>query len=337
MGSQRSRAITAAAVIGMISLTSACAGDDSTGDSTMVVDLAFEWTCGGDWVLAYLAQEKGYFTDENLDVRYVRGEGGSGTLPLVASGERDIAEISAPPVVLGAAEDLPVTVVGVMATQSPVVLFADGSITTPQDLQGKRVAVQTGEFEGGVWDAFVAKTGLDPSQIEVVPATGTSNVVFIDHQVDAFISFYLDPATVSLTDGRNGEETLFFMRDYVPTYGHTIVVNDDYLRENGDAVRGFNTAWANAMKYATEHRDEALDLLASNCPELDAPSAEFSLDAYIDSWNDEYHRQNGYLTFDAKGFEETARVLVDGGLLDEAAAGSVQMSTDYLPDPPIKP
>jgi ABC-type nitrate/sulfonate/bicarbonate transport system substrate-binding protein len=43
--------------------------------------------CGsGDWALQYIAESKGYWTDEGVDVRYVRGQGGSGTLPLAASG-----------------------------------------------------------------------------------------------------------------------------------------------------------------------------------------------------------------------------------------------------------
>lgn len=311
------------------------AGD--VADGAARIDFAFEWTCSGDWVLQFLGEEQGYFDAENVDVRAVRGQGGSGTLPLVASGERDMAEISAPPAVLGAAEGLPVTVVGVLATASPVVLFADGDIKEPEDLHGKTVAVQSGEFEGGVWDAFVKQTGLDVSQMEIIPATGTSNVLFVDHSVDAFISFYLDPATYELTEGRDGEETLFFMQDYVPTYGHTFVVNDDFLEENPDAVRGFLTAMAQAMKYATEHPDESLELLTSTCPELGDESAKFTLDAYLDSWNDELHKDNGYLTFEDAGFEQTAQVLIDSDLMDASAKDALKTTTDYLPDPPVKP
>lgn len=328
--------VTAAALL--LSLTACSDGEgEDAAEGPARIDFAFEWTCSGDWVLQFIGEENGYFEEENIDVRAVRGQGGSGTLPLVASGERDIAEISAPPAVLGAADDLPVTVVGVLAKKSPVVLFADGSIKQPEDLYGKTVAVQSGEFEGAVWDAFVKETGLDVSRIEIIPATGTSNVLFIDHRVDAFISFYLDPATHELTEGREGEETLFFMHDYVPTYGHTFVANDRFLDENPDAVRGFLRAMARAMKHATENPDEALELLVSTCPELSEESAEFTLDAYIDSWNDQAQGDNGYLTFEEAGFEETAQVLIDAGLLDDSDQEALKTTTDYLPDPPITP
>jgi NitT/TauT family transport system substrate-binding protein len=330
----------AAALVALAFVAAACGSDDepstdAAGNQLTPIDFAFEWTCSGDWALQYIAEAKGYWAEEGVDVRYVRGQGGSGTLPLVASGERDMAEISAPPVVLGAAEDLPVTVVGVAAAESPVVLFADGSIKQPEDLYGKTVAVQSGEFEGGVWEAFVKKVGLDVSKIKTVPATGTSNTLFIDHRVDAFISFYLDPATVSLTEDRRGEETLFFMKEYVPTYGHTIVANNRFLEENPEAVRGFLKGWARATQYATANPQEALGLLTKNCPELGDAPAKFTLDAYIESWNDEAHRQNGYLTFSPDGFAQTQTVLVDAGLT-EAKDLSNLTTADYLPDPPIK-
>jgi NitT/TauT family transport system substrate-binding protein len=329
------------AVLLVVTLVAAGCGSDepagnAAGGAPTPIDFAFEWTCSGDWALQYIAESKGYWAEENVDVRYVRGQGGSGTLPLVASGERDMAEISGPPVVLGAAEELPVTVVGVAAAESPVVLFADGAIKKPEDLYGKTVAVQSGEFEGGVWDAFVKKTGLDVSKIKTVPASGTSNVLFIDKKVDAFISFYLDPATYSLTEERQGEETLFFMQEYVPTYGHTIVANNKFLQENPEAVRGFLRGWAKATQYATANPDEALKLLTSNCPELGDEPAKFTLDAYIDSWNDDGHKTNGYLTFTPEGFQQTQQVLVEAGLT-EAADLSKLTKTEYLPDPPVMP
>jgi hypothetical protein len=60
------------------------------------------------------------------------------------------------------------------------------------------------------------------------------------------------------------------------------------------------------------------------------------VDAYIDSWNDEGHKRNGYLTFSADGFQQTQQVLVDAGLT-KAVDLSKLSSTEYLPNPPIKP
>ncbi|SDG26803.1 ABC transporter substrate-binding protein [Klenkia brasiliensis] len=315
-----------------------CGGSaDATGaDGATAVSLSFEWTCEGNWAIAYLGQDQGYFADQGIDLSFERGQGGSTTTPLVAQGEYDLAVLSAPPVVLGAGQGLPITVVGVAASQSPVAILADASITGPEDLEGRSVAVQTDQFEGAVWEAFVAATGIDASAVEVVPSDDAAQAQFIAGDIDAIVTFYPTPSTLGLLEGREGEETVLQMQDFVPTYGHTIVANDDFLDDHGDAVRGFTTAWAEATKYAEEHPDEALAALTDNCQELDADAAQFTLDAYLAAYSSSYAEENGYLSFDPAGLDETQSVLVDGGLMQETDLSGFS-SQDYLPDPAVTP
>jgi len=327
------------ALIGAMALVlSACGGSSESPapQGTTPIKFSFDWKCGMDWAPLVWGERNGYFGAEHVEVTAVDGDGASAVVPLVASGEQDLAQVSAPPVVLGAVQDLPVTIVGVLMSDSPVALFADGAIKKPEDLLGKKVAVQTGEFEGAVWKAFVKATGLDESQIEEVPASGGSNTLFIDHQVDAFISFYPDLGTPSLTTGRPGEETLFHMKDYVPTYGHTIVVNNRFLQEKPDAVRGFLKAWAQGMKYTIDHPKESVDAVIARCPEVTRENAEFSLQAYTSLWNSQQSKTSGLLDFTAEGVDQTEKVLVDGGLMKDVDLGGLS-KPDYLPDPPIRP
>jgi len=254
----------------------------------------------------------------------------------VAQGEQDLAVLSAPPVVLGAGQGLPITVVGVAANESPVVILADASIKTPQDLVGKKVAVQTDQFEGAVWEAFLAATGVDASQVTVVPSDDAAQAQFISGAIDAIVIFYPTPGTVALQNGRAGEESVLKMQDYVPTYGHTIVANNKFLNSKPDAVKGFLKAWAESTKYAVAHPDEALTLLQSKCPELDATTAKFTLDSYLAAYNSDYSQQNGYLAFDPAGLTATEDVLVKGKLMTQTDLKDFS-SQDYLPNPAVKP
>ena len=317
-------------------LTACGSSPRAASAGTTTIKFSFDWKCGMDWAPMLWAERNGYFAAQHVDVKAVTGDGASAVVPLVASGEQDAAQVSAPPVVLGAAEELPVTIVGVLMADSPVVLFADGSIKQPKDLEGKKVAVQVQEFEGAVWKAFVEDTGLDESKIEEVPASGTSNTLFIDHRVDAFISFYPDLGTPSLTTGRRGEETLFFMKDYAPTYGHTIIANNRFLQKNPDAVRGFLRAWAEGMKYTIAHPQESVDAIIARCPEVERSNAEFSVKTYAALWNSQQSKQNGLLSFTPQGLDQTKDVLVGGGLMKDTALGKLS-SSSYLPNPPIRP
>jgi len=176
---------------------------------------------------------------------------------------------------------------------------------------------------------------MSDSDLTIVPSDDAAQAQFLSGDIDAIVTFYPTPSTLGLMDRAGGVSTIM-LQDYVPTYGHTIVANNKFLAAHGDAVKGFNTAWAESTKYAEAHPDEALTALTSNCPELDADSAKFTLDAYLDAYQSDYATKNGYLSFDPAGLEDTEKVLVDGGLMDQTDLSDYS-SQDYLPDPAITP
>lgn len=329
------------AVLGLsaaLSLTacgSSDSGDASSDGGLTPVNMAFEWTCEGSWAPIYSGLEQGYFEDNGIELSYDRGQGGSDTVPLVATDEFDLAEISAPPVIIGAGEDLPVTIIGAAATVSPVTILADSSITSPEDLEGHSLAVQTDQFEGGVWDAFVKATGIDESKIDVIPADDATTTEFLDGKIDAMVIFYNTASTKEILD-EMPDLTVMSMQDYVPTYGHTIVANNDWLSDNATAAKGFMTAFAESTKWVVNNRDAALATLEENCSEVDADALEFSLDAYIEDWTADYSTENGFGSFSEEGLEDTQKVLVDAGLATEVPVSDFS-SQDYQPDTPVLP
>jgi NitT/TauT family transport system substrate-binding protein len=302
------------------------------------INYTFDWLPDGDWAPALWCEENGTFVDAGLDVSYQAGTGSSDALPLIALGQMDMGQISGPPLVLGLTEGLPVTAVGVQMAATPLVLLADADagIVNIEDLEGKRVAVQQGEFEGAVWDSLVVATGLDISTIEEVPAAGGADILFIDKQVDAFMDFYTSGAMVALTDGREGNETLFLVRDFVDILGHTTVVNNDFMAQNPDAVQAFTTAWANCMKFAIDNPEATVDLILEKFPENSRPDTEWSVARYIETWI-ESGAEGGLMAFTPELWESTqavaALVVPEVGDIDITTA----YTTDLLPDPPVAP
>jgi ABC-type nitrate/sulfonate/bicarbonate transport system substrate-binding protein len=333
----RGVALAAVAGIALAACTSSGSGSDGSSTTTegaTAIDMAFEWTCSGDWAVVYAGEQQGIFADNGIDLTYTRGQGGSSTTPLVAAGEFDMGILSAPPVIIGAGEGLPITMVGAAATESPVTILADSSIKTPKDLEGKSLAVQTDQFEGAVWKAFVAATGIDESKVKVIPSDDAAQAQFLAGDIDALVTFYPTASTEGFLTGRPGLNVIR-MQDYVPTYGHTFVFNNSFLSDHGDAAKSFVTAWAESAKYAIANRDESLKLLESKCPELDPAAAEFSLDAYFAEYDRPYSREHGFGSFDLEGVAATQKVLVDGGLTEGVPVDKFA-TLEYLPDPAVK-
>jgi ABC-type nitrate/sulfonate/bicarbonate transport system substrate-binding protein len=342
MRTDHRRALVIASIGAALALAAAPAAAQSPSAAPptelLQMDYTMDWKPDGDWAPYLWAVENGYFAEEGLEVSMTAGDGSSAALPLIATGQMDIGQISGPPLVQSVSEGFPVTSVGVQMAASPLVLLADADkgIETVQDLEGKRVAVQEGEFEGAVWDAFVAATGIDGSTIEEVPAAGGADALFLDKQVDAFMDFYTSGALINLTENREGNETLFLIRDYLDILGHTTVVNNDFLAQNPDAVRAFLRAWARGMLYTIEHQPETVDLILEKYPENDRAATEWSVARYAEFWSEDQAQAGGLLSFTPELWDSTKQVMVDAGLMEDVDISGL-FTTDYLPDPPIMP
>jgi NitT/TauT family transport system substrate-binding protein len=312
-----------------------------TGPATNI-KFTFDWKPDGDWAPLLIAEQKGYLKDENITVQYVEGNGSSDALPLIGSGVEDIGQISAPPLIQSVPQDVPVTSVGVMMTASPNVIICNEKVKTPKDLEkGLIFGDQVGEFEHAIWLAWAKANNIDISKVNVIPATGASDVEFIEGRLDCRIEFYTSGAMIGLTEGHEGDENLFLIRDSLTLYGHTMVANNDFLAANPEAVKGFNRAWAKGMKDVVNDPDAAVALLLEKFPDKNNPegkkATEWSVEKYAESWK-QSAGTTGFLTFTDEGWKATKDAIVEGGLTNGEDIDISKLYTDdYLPEPPILP
>ncbi|WP_435748120.1 ABC transporter substrate-binding protein [Nocardioides sp. SYSU DS0663] len=328
------------AALGLTSMLalSACSSDSEAaadGDALTPVNMAFEWTCAGDWSVVYSGLEQGIFEEHGIDLSYDRGQGGSDTVPLVAAGEFDLGILSAAPVAIGAGQDLPLTVIGAASTVGPVTILADPSITSPEDLEGKSLAVQTDQFEGAVWQAFVSATGIDESTIDVIPSDDATQAEFLAGDIDAFVIFYPTTSTEAILTERP-DLTVMPMQDHVPTYGHVFTANDAWLAENEEAAQGFTTAWAESAKWVVDNYDAAYETLVEECQEVSPEALKFSMDAYFEGYTAGTSAEDGLGSLRTEGLAETQSVLVESGLAEPVDVEE-WVSDDYLPEPAVLP
>ena len=312
----------------------------SAGETT--IKFTFDWKPDGDWAPLLLAEKNGYLAEEGVKVEYVEGNGSSDALPLIGSGVMHIGQISGPPLIQSVPQEVPVTAVGVMMTASPNVIICNEKVKEPKDLeQGLIFGDQVGEFEHAIWVAWADANNIDVSKVNVVPATGASDIEFIEGRIDCRIEFYTSGAMIGLTAGYPGEENLFLVRDSLTLYGHTMVVNNDFLAANPEAVRGFLRAWAKGMKDTVDDPEGAVALLIEKFPDKDnedgRKSTEWSIDKYVESWV-ESAGSNGFLTYSDDGWTSTKDAIVEGGLTNGEDIDINNLYTDdYLPDPPVTP
>ncbi len=125
----------------------------------------------------YVAQELGYFKEENLTVELVRFEGGVGALRAMAAGGVDLAGTSTEPVITAIAQGVEVKIVQTYSPGLSQVFAVRDTIKTAADLKGKKIGIQEpGGFADALSRALLKKNGIDAKDVTFVTTTTAARV-----------------------------------------------------------------------------------------------------------------------------------------------------------------
>ena len=133
----------------------------------------------------YVANEFGYFKDENLTVELQRFEGGVGSLRASASGGITLAGTSSEPVVDGIANGAEVKILYSYAPNVDVSFVVGPRVKTMADLKGKVMGVQEpGGFADVMTRIVLKRAGIDPKDVTFKQTTTQARVQQVIQGVD---------------------------------------------------------------------------------------------------------------------------------------------------------
>ncbi|RKS08921.1 NitT/TauT family transport system substrate-binding protein [Nocardiopsis sp. Huas11] len=219
----------------------------------------------------YLGVEQGLFEEHGLDVTIETGGGGATTVPRVVSGELDFAFGNVVSLMIAHEQGLPVTMVanGMTTTgdadtdYSALVVPPDSPLQSAADLEGATVAIDNLQNIG---DTSVRNSvrvdGGDPADIDFVElAFPDMPGALSNGQVDA--AWVVEPfLSISLAQGATPIAANFV--DLHPELSIAAYFTaDDLIASDPDTVDAFTEAMNASLDYATEHPDEAADVLTS--------------------------------------------------------------------------
>jgi NitT/TauT family transport system substrate-binding protein len=208
----------------------------------------------------FIAQEKGFFREENLEVRTQMAEGGAAIIPAVQSGDFDFGFSNIASNLIARSKGLPlqaltggeVTPAEGEEDASAIMVRADSPIRTPQDLEGKKIGVNTLKNIAGLTTrAAMEEEGARPEFTEVeVPFPEMLPTV---QRGDIDAGFFNEPFTT--LGKQEGLRTI--MKPYDLTGNDLPIAHyfalESFVQENQDVVDRFNRA----IERATEiYRNE---------------------------------------------------------------------------------
>jgi len=212
------------------------------------------------FVGVYVAQEKGFFAEENLDVRIEHSAGGGEHLQLLAAGEVQVTTQDAAVLLQRRADPgIPLVSIALIGQrgQQAFAALSDSSMQTPADWEGHIVGFK-GTPPPDLY-FLMEKAGADPDRIELVNV-GFDPRVLSEGQVDVYPVFNSNEPWLLRSWGY--DLTIWHPADFgVPSLGLTYVTSEDILSNDSDKLTRFLRAALRGIDYAAGFPDEAVDIV----------------------------------------------------------------------------
>jgi NitT/TauT family transport system substrate-binding protein len=219
------------------------------------VKFQLDWRFEGPAALFLVPVAKGYFKEEKLNVVVDAGNGSGGTVTRVASGTYDMgfADLAALMEFTANNPTVPNKPVAVMMvynnTPAAVLALKKSGIKTPADLNGKKLGAPVFDAGRKAWPIFakannvtnVAWTAMDPPLRETMLVRG---------DIDAITGFSFTSLLNLEARGVKTEDVVVlpYPAYGVKLYGNAIIVGEEFLKKNPEAVKAFLRAFTKGMK-----------------------------------------------------------------------------------------
>ena len=256
---QMTRALLALCLIGAVLLMGACGGRPAPTK----VSLQLNWLHEAEFAGYYVAQAKGFYAAQGLDVTIFEGGPGTPARDRVMNGDvtfavtsfgeqRDLVAAGKPAVAVMAAFQIP-----------PLTIFslAASKIADPRDLVGKKVGVTT-DYWRKILEQTLTAAGVDPAGVTEVKVGVNDLEKLYDGTVDAWLGYAQDEPIRATVAGH--AVTNIFPADFgIGGYEGLVIATQSTIDASPDMVRAFVKASEDGWRYAIEHPNEAAKILAT--------------------------------------------------------------------------
>ncbi|MFF5174887.1 ABC transporter substrate-binding protein [Micromonospora sp. NPDC000089] len=293
------RTVAAAALATALALVSGCSsGSDSAdqakgGDGKALEKVTYLTSFGnfGRDSYAWVAKEKGFFSEAGFDVDIKPGQGTGGVVQ-VASGQADFAPVDLTGALLlmgnGQAKDF-VAVAAIQQRSMAAIVSVEGkNIATPKDLEGKKLADTPTSVVRNLFPTYAKLAGIDASKVTWVNGEAQGLIGMLGSgSVDGIGQFVVGQPTVAAVT-KKAPVVLPYSNVMQDLYGNVLVTSTKNAKEKPEMVKKFTAALLKGLEYSLANPQESADLLKKNVPATvpAAAAAELQLmAAYVRSSN----------------------------------------------------
>jgi NitT/TauT family transport system substrate-binding protein len=267
-------------VLVMALFLSACGAKDK-------VTVQLSWFHSAEFIGFYVADQLGYYADENLDVTLTGGGPEIDPVATVADGSSQFGVTSGDSIIRAQSAGQDMVAISSIFRKSPLIVMAltDSRITSPQDLAGKTVGVVSTGLDT-TWDiqliAMLKKTGVDPAGITFVSNEEFHGAADLHTgRMDASSGTFSTNELVQAKIDNELVTPIYYSEYGVEFYNNVIFTGAQLSADNPDLVQRFIRATLRGYQYAIENPKEAAALTIKYDETLDVAFQQATIEAQI--------------------------------------------------------
>ena len=327
--------VALAAVIGIGGLT----GTAAPALAQTKLKLVLNWKYQGLQGMFFLADDRGYYKAEGLEVTLDQGNGSGAAVPLVANGTYDVGFGDINALIELAAkkpEDAPIAVY-VMFNQPPftVAVKADSPIKSPKDFEGKTLGGAANDGALKLFPALCKLAKIDCSKVNITNMQpNLREQMLMQGQVDGVFGYVNTIRFSAKLIGVNDDQLRYInYGDYgMDLYSNAIIVSKKLAKEKPEAVRGLVRAINRGLLDSLKDIDASVAAVAKREPLIKVPVERERFEATLkDEMNHPEIAKIGLGNVDMARLKTSIDILVDANGLPRTPSVDEIFTPAFLP------
>jgi NitT/TauT family transport system substrate-binding protein len=258
----------------------AVAGDAHALDSvTLITDFGYN----GRHAYFFVAIEKGYYKDADLEMKIVRGQGSVDAIRQVGANNAIVGFADAGSLVLARGNDqIPVKLVSIVYARPPQAVFCreDSGLKQPKDLEGASIANPAGGATVDMFPLYAKAAGFDAAKVKwIIAGSDALPGLLASNRVPCVGQFTVGEPLLRMQAAPARLVRFAFADAGVNFYGNGIIATDTTIATKPDLLRRFVGATIRGMRDAFANPEEAGRIMSKHHPTVDAAVAKGETEA----------------------------------------------------------
>ncbi|MHB8073840.1 ABC transporter substrate-binding protein [Desulfosporosinus fructosivorans] len=297
-----------------------------------VVNLMLDWTPNTNHTGLFVAQEKGYFAREGLEVKFIQPSSSGNVEQLVAVGKADFGVSHQEQVTTARANDVPILSLAAIIQHNTSGFASPTSknILKAKDFEGKTYGGWGLPSEDAILKALMQKENADFSKLKMINIGESDQLTSLTKDIDLTWIFY--GWTGKEAELRNQTLNMMWLKDVDPAldfYTPVVITNEKMIQSQPELTRQFMQAVSEGYQYAIKNPTEAAEILIKNAPEAN-PDLIRSSQAWLSPRYQADAAQWGIQKSEV--WERYAKWLVERKLLPKMIDPSKAYTNEFLPE-----